>query len=50
MMKFEVEEVLSWLSLKLKNFEGEEDWSWRILSWRNLKFKKFELKKFEVEV
>ena len=37
-MKFEVEEVLSWLSLKLKNFEVKEFWSWR-----NLKFKKFEV-------
>ena len=43
MMKFEVEEVLSWWSLKLKNFEVEVEEIW---SWRNLKFKKFEVEDF----
>ena len=40
MMKFEVEEVLSSRSLKLKNFEVEVEEIW---SWRHLEFKKFEV-------
>ena len=38
MKKFEVEEIWSWLNLKLEKFEVEEIWSWR-----HLKLKKVEV-------
>ena len=55
MKKFEVEEIWSWINLKLKKFEAEEIWSWRnfrwkkfeveeISGWRNFKLKEFEIK------
>ena len=55
-LKFEVEDIWSWRSLKLKKFEVEELWRWRnlklkkfevkeIWSWRSLNSKKFEVEK-----